>query len=348
MPRDGELFLTHHGFISVTFGYLHPRDRVIFWLKYIGEKEKSSFKIPLLDTTWTFEGQKLFRPKNLFSPETFKSEKETFKQKFPEYLYYSPYLSKEVFAVPKNKIKKVFSSKSALGSMIKKDEKYKKTIYRTAVNLIRLLSSEADVSLDFFGIRGSLLLEMAYEFSDIDITVFGKENFFKVKESLKRLVAKEVLGYLFENEFDKRRKNKGIFNGKKFVITATRLYDEIYEKYGDFRYIPLKQAKIKCEVTNSSESVFRPAKYFIKSIVPLEDDSSIVDEKSLKELVSMNGQHRDFLNEGDQIVVKGMLESKENTQTGEIDFHIVVGSEMAKEYIKILNNPQIVEKDKFW
>lgn len=326
--RDGDIILTKHNFIFYTFGYEHPENRVLAFLKYVPESYVQRFDIEWLEVRWKFRNVRLLRPKELFSPKNYEKLIETFKKHFPDYLYYSDTLGRWLISVPSYLIKQVFLPSTCLHKLLKK--RYRDRYERVAVKLIKELSSESGVSLNFFGIHGSISLGMHHEGSDIDLATYGAKNFKKIREALIKLEDIGKIKLSRKTFYEKRRLNTGYYDGIRFVINAIRLPSEITQR--KFTYKPIARIKALCKVTNDNDSVFRPAIYGVQVVDVLAGPTEYVD--LISEVVSMIGLFRGIAYKGDLIIVKGMLErvqSEEKTW-----FRIVVGSGLGDEYIKVI------------
>jgi hypothetical protein len=244
------------------------------------------------------------------------------RENFPEYLYFSKVSNKEIIAVPKAEIKTIFVPKMGLSQLVKKENP--DTLEKEAISLIKLLSKTSEVSLNQFGIHGSILLGTHNEKSDIDIAIYGHSNFKKVKDAMRKLTSlNPSIEYLLENKFDKLRRNRGLYNSRRFVINATRQKEEIHEAYGDKIYMPLTDISFQATITDNTEAVFRPAHYNIRNFINL---SSSLPHAIPDEVVSMIGQYRDLADIGDQIRGKGVLEEIRDIKTNEKTYRIVIGS----------------------
>ncbi len=325
--RDGDIIVTKHNFIFYTFGYEHLENRVLAFLKYVPEDHAQKFDIEWLDIKWKFKDIYLLRPKELFSPENYKRLVETFRTYFPEYLYYSEPLGKWLISVPRHLIKQVFVPSECLHRLLKK--KSRDRLEEVAVELIKELSSESGVSLDFFGIHGSISLGMHHEGSDIDLAVYGAKNFRKVREALMKLEDAGKITLSRTTVYEKRRLNTGYYNGMRFVVNAIRLLSEINQRKSIYK--PIAEIKALCKVINDNDSVFRPAVYGVRIINVLSGPTEHVN--SISEVVSMIGLFRGIAYNGDLITVKGLLEQVQSER--EKWFRIVVGSGLSDEYIEV-------------
>ena len=88
VPMDGDTFVTKDGFIINTFGYEHPDDRVFAFLKYIPAKYKELFNVEMLERTWQFGGNQLFRAEKLYTAKNYQTFIEAFRKNFPNYIYF--------------------------------------------------------------------------------------------------------------------------------------------------------------------------------------------------------------------------------------------------------------------
>ncbi|MCD6243087.1 hypothetical protein J7K06_05330 [Candidatus Bathyarchaeota archaeon] len=329
-PRDGDTFVTKEGFIFYVFGYEHPPNRVFAFLKYIPSEHASLFPIKYLNKTWNFKGRKLLRAEKLYTAKNYQILIKTLKENFSHYVYFCPFRMKEVISAPLNSIEEVYVPKDCLQKLAfssRKDD-----LQKLALELISMLSAEAKVNFEEFGIHGSIALNMHSASSDIDFVVYGAKNFRKVEKAVEKLAKEGEISYIFTTRVDRIRKYRGRFKGTAFVYNAVRKLGEIKTKYGENRYEPVKPVKFKCEVIDDEEAVFRPAIYKIGGYLPLNDDSQL--QETPKQVVSMIGVYRNIAKKGQKIEVSGMLERVENIETGRSFYQVVVGTgKMEEEYI---------------
>ncbi len=326
--RDGDVILTKKGFIFYTFGYLHPADYVVGFLKYLPLDYKEFFdtQINFLKWKWKLDDKVLVRPAELYYGDILLS---ILRKHFPEYLFFSKIFNKEVIAVPKTKIKTVFVPKIGLSQLMSKENP--DLLEKEAISVVKLLSKKSEVPLNSFGIHGSILLGTHNEKSDIDIAVYGSANFTKVKDAMTILVSESPkVEYLLETKYDRLRRNRGVYNSRRFVINATRQKEEIQEAYGDKTYVPVSEISFQARITDNTEAVFRPAHYKITDFVNLDSSSQ---QAKPDEIVSMIGQYRDLADVGEHIRGKGLLEEVIDKRN-ETTYRIVIGSGRPTEYIE--------------
>jgi len=324
ISRDGDTFVTKEGFVFYVFGYEHPRDWVLSFLKYIPSNLKLHFPIRFLRHEWKFENVELARPEKLYTAENYQKLLKTLRTTYPQYIYFCPYRGKEVISAPLKDIEKVYVPKECLKRLFEK--KRKDRIQKLASELVSLLSTESKVPLEDFGIHGSIALNMHTAESDIDLVVYGSKNSRSLEGAIARLVEEGTLKYVFTKKHDRARKHRARYKDKIFVYNAVRKIDEINMQYGDHKYVPTRDVSFSCEVVDDNDAMFRPATYQIKNYQPLDSASKLMEEEAPTKVVSMIGYYRNVARHGDKIKVSGTLERVENVQTGETNFQVVVGS----------------------
>ncbi|UCH38214.1 MAG: hypothetical protein JSV76_03410 [Candidatus Bathyarchaeota archaeon] len=279
----------------------------------------------------------LIRPRQLYSPSNFNKIHTAFTQHYPNYLFNNPHLSKTVIAIPTVDLAVTYHPQQALQQLrmqIKLD-----SLQDRALRFVELLSQESRVQIENFGVHGSLCLNMHTHFSDIDLSVYGANNFRKVMDTVQKLILQDELVALFEHESDRYRKNKGLFEDTKFVLNAIRQYSEITEMYGDYSYHPLQPVKLCCDVSDDQEAFFKPAIYGITNChPPLSSLIADVDEDPTS-LISMIGQYRGIAQKRQSVQAFGMVEKVTNT-TSRIEYRVVIGSGKIgpEEYIWPVSN----------
>jgi predicted nucleotidyltransferase len=331
-PTDGDTFVTKDGFIFNTFGYEHPSQHVIAFLKYIPARFREFFNVDMLERTWTYNGLPLFRAEKLYTAQNYQSFIATFRKNFPDYLYYCPLRHKELISAPLEKVQDIYVPKECLQKLLRLNRPDK--LQEKAIALLNLISRKSMVDLSDFGIHGSIALNMHSDESDIDFVVYGSQNFRRVEQSIAHLADAGVLSYVFGNRLDAVRRFKGRYDGKIFMYTATRKPGEVRTKYGELRFAALAHISFQCRVSDDSEAMFRPAIYGITDYIPLNSESKLPEDRIPDKIVSNVGCYRNIARKGDQIKVSGMLERVESNKTGEVTYQVVVGTATSEdEYI---------------
>jgi hypothetical protein len=329
IPEDGDTFATDKGFIFNVFGYEHPPGRVFAFLKYIPVEFKNYFDVDYLKNAWHYQGQEVFRAGKLYTPRIYRSFLETFEHLLPDFVYFCPWRGKEVISAPLNSIRQIYVPRECLHRLIKfpsKDPLQEKT-----VSLIRLLSRESRVSMDNFGIHGSIALDMHSPKSDIDLVVYGSSNFRELETTIRKLATDEVLSFVNKNRIDSARHYKGKYREKIFMYNAVRRPEEIKAEYGVYKYTPLVHLEFCCRVIDDNEAMFRPAYYQIDEYEPLREKSAIAKGTVPELVVSMIGCYRNVARKGGKMRVSGMLERVESVATGQVHHQVVVGTAADQE-----------------
>lgn len=329
LPRDGDTFATKDGFIFNTFGYEHPEGRVFAFLKYIPSKFKKFFHIEFLERTWTYEKEKLFRAEKLYTAQNYQAFLGAFTENFPDYAYSDPLRGKKVISAPLSSIRKVYVPSDCLLSLARL--KRKDVLQQLTLSFIRLLSSESGIDLNDFGVHGSVALSMHSPKSDIDIVVYGSQNFRVLEKTVDRLVEAGTLSYQSNNRLDSARRFKGKYGGRIFMYNAIRKPEEIKTRYGMLKYSPLSPVRFTCTVKDDDEAMFRPAIYKIEDYKPIDSVSSLLKSDIPELVVSMIGCYRNVAKKGDRIRVCGMLERVESLETGKTFRQVVVGTGTSEE-----------------
>ncbi|MBL7168482.1 hypothetical protein ISS40_07380 [Candidatus Bathyarchaeota archaeon] len=322
--RDGDAILTTHGFVFYVFGYEHPADRYHGFLKYVPRDRSDAFEIEWLDLGWRMEGRDIIRPLELYSPESYPMMVEGFREHFPEYLYHSEQLDRWMITVPRDHIKRIFRPSERLKEIMGNGAG--DSLEVDALELIQKLAETSGVSTDFFGVHGSINLGTSREESDIDLSVYGAPNFRLVKKGLLEAEEAGLLSLKRGDRAERRRLNSGAYNGRDFVVNATRLASEIDDRPRSYR--PIGPVEAECLCVRDDAAIFRPAVYGVQGCTSPDEAENIGE---VTEVVSMIGSYRDLVARGERIKVRGFLE--EVARGDERWLRVVVGSGRAGEYL---------------
>ena len=200
-----------------------------------------------------------------------------------------------------------------------------------ALDIIGLISKESNVPLTDLGLHGSIALQMHSPESDIDFVVYGTDNFRFVEEAIARLVNEAKLSYIVGNRIEAARKFQGRYQGKIFMYNATKQFDQVKEKYGAYRYVPLDPVRFQATVCNDTETMYRPATYKITNYKPIDDQSELDLDQIPIQVVSNIGLYRNVARAGSDIKVAGKLERVESTSSNEVFYQVVVGTATSEE-----------------
>ncbi len=338
--RDRDHLLTKDGLYFTVVGNVHPSDRIVAYLKYYPHIDQDKVRKTL---------KRAIKHYNI--PNIIKTIK-ILEDRYPHYMFFLEPYGFKFSAVPLECLKESFLPEKKLQEMLQDEEL--DTLSQRAINLALRLSQECKLSIEKFGITGSILLGIHDPvFSDIDLTIYGKDNSKKVKNVLleifktKDLEIKRADGEFlskikkqFQNMNDKelkifyqRKWNRGTFKGKFFSINPVRTENEVSEKYGEKKYIPLGIVETKAYVKDSSENLFIPAVYKIEE-VKIVKGLKVLD---IEEVVSYDRNYADVAETGERILCRGKLE-KVIVQKDKCSYHrVAIGSLEASgdDFIKI-------------
>ena len=329
-----------------TVGNVHPKDRVLSYLKYIPDKSGK----------WG-RRRKYRRAMEAYSTLQIGQCLDFLERNYPQYVFHSNLQNLTFSAVPKKFITEHYQPERKLQQLLRKhrlDSLEKKT-----VDLVHVLADESGVDLRGFGVTGSVLLGIhRVEFSDIDLTIYGRPSslalrdalihIFQNKQSSIRRFSAKKLSQISETEarvhhltpFEARRIyerkwNRGEFQDTFFSIHPVKTECEVSEKYGDRTYLPSGMVTVKAEISDSSEAFFMPATYGVRGVKMLEGSVA----KNIREIVSYEGLFADIASEGEEVICRGKLEQIGDRKEGETYNRILVGSTEASESDYIILKP---------
>ncbi len=344
--RDRDFIRTREDLLFCVVGPYHPPDRVISYLKYAPAKQGR----------WG-RGKKRFN--RVMKAYTIPNLLETFsllKERHPHYLFRSPVYNITMTAVPHECIVRHYKPEERLAQLSRGSR-----LDGLQKKLVRFASSLAEmsgVSIRFFGVTGSILLDIhSPEFSDLDLIVYGLKNCLAVKSSLteayslpksaaRRLegdtlkawcegrAQKHPLSFDEARQIYERKWGIGSFEDTPFSIHSVKLEEEVLEEYGDKIYYPIGLVTIRASVSENSDGGFLPAVYRVEDVEVVSGSSA----SDIEEVVSYEGLYSDFANVGEDIEVKGKLERVLDKKLGR-DYHrVLVGSPEGRgeEHIKLV------------
>ncbi len=292
-------------------GLEHPPDRVIAVLRYAPDAERGDRK----------KDGALYRRYYHFS------EQEQFLQRFyPGYLAYLPEFHATVQSVPRPMVWRIYDPRLRLKQIMAAPAL--QSLEQDAADFTTLLRIHAGVPESALGITGSLLIGMQTERSDLDIVVFGAEHCKRVHHVLRTLLDTEAIAGLRRLEgqgleelyaqrvadthmefrdfasAEKLKVNQGRFRERTYFIRFVKDAQEVRERYGELRYVPLGRAAITASVSDDTEAIFTPCRYSLSGVRRLEGPPV----PGLKEIVSFRGRFCEQAKAGESIIAAGTLE----------------------------------------
>jgi predicted nucleotidyltransferase len=339
-PKDRDFIEATEGLLFCVIGYLHPPDRYTSYLKYIPESTGK----------WSKGNIRYSRVIPYYHVSQVESTYEYLRENYPQYLYDCPVRNITISSVPKNYVARYYRPKNRLIDIFENGpmDKLEDTLYE----LVTILSGLSGLKPSDLGVTGSILTRNHNaEFSDIDLTVYGKKASNLLKETIiglrgedsiiqpfnaaKKMIWSQTRADRFSiniNElmgFAERRWNYGIFRDTYFSIHPIRTDIEIDERYGDYIYKQIGEVTGVGLVTNNSESIFLPARYSVKDVKINADYGDVT------EIVSYEGLYSDMFVAGEFIEFKGILEQLKGRE--ERQRIVIGGSGSSSSYIKRSN-----------
>ena len=302
---------TRDGLMFVVVGYLHPPGRVTAYLKYV----------PTAEGKWGRGDTRYTRTLRYYHVTQVENTYGYLRENHPDYLYDCPVRNITVSCVPLSDVKRYYDPVERVSSLFR--EGPSDPLEEKLLGLVEYLQEHANVE-GKIGVTGSILTSLHNpEFSDIDITVYGREESRRVREAVlgareegvirghsaeevERWVAQRAEKFPLSREELRRiaskRWNYGFYKDTYVSIHPIRTDDEITESYGDFTYSQLGEVKGTAIVVDAAESIYLPAIYRVTD-PKLEKSGTRVSE-----IVSYEGIYGGLFEEGEKVEFRGILE----------------------------------------
>lgn len=254
---------------------------------------------------------------------------------YPEFIFYSEYADIELHGIPLESIQHVHRPNQAVVDLLHLT--LPDNIQKDAVYIIKLLL-DAGIKQETLGITGSILLGTHNQQSDIDMVIYGREQFFKVRDLVKQSLNTGELGTLNEAmwqdayqrrdcalSFDEYKKHE-LRKYNKFISGSTKvdvsMIPETYERvYENGPYKKIERTRIVAEVIEDTYAYDFPSRYFI-------------EHEKFNEVVSYTATYTGQAVNGEKIEVAGYVEQGRDGKN-----RLLVGTnrEAAGEYIRVID-----------
>jgi predicted nucleotidyltransferase len=317
---EGYFVITVDGLIFEVKGVIHPKDRIIAYVRYVPNIVSSKPKF-----------QKIYDL----------SERETFlKENYPEYLWFSKAHERILQSVPYNRVAQILNPVEHM-DQIRKDSS---ALSISTSKLVDSLLEYTGIDRSDIGVTGSQLVGVAQETSDIDLIVFGKsvcnEFYRKLKDNFEEIPEIErYSGKLLDEhlkfrwgslvkyhstlrEIEREKILQGVFETRQFFIRLVKRRKDVPESFGQIVSENSELEEVQCLILDDSESFFTPCVYKVES----------TDFPELKQIISFRGRFTEHVSKGDSVKAKGRLESMFDTSTGEKYQQLVLG-ESSTDYL---------------
>ncbi len=251
-----------------------------------------------------------------------------------EYLFKSSYSDVLLHGIPLSDIEQIYQPSKIIQSLYSLTNPDQKQI--DAIEAVHFLLSTG-MDKKNIGLTGSIALGFHNDQSDVDLIIYGRENFHTVRDGIVKGLETGNIGELDHSlwresyerrdcdlDFDtysfheQRKYNKFKINHSKVDVSLVLLNHELIEEFGPYK----KNGNhvMKATVVDDSQSFDLPARYYVN------------DEK-ITEIVSYTATYLGQAITGEMIEASGVIEVDRNG-----DKRLVVGTsrEGKGEYIKII------------
>ena len=299
---EGDYIETAEGLMFAVKGLLHPRGRVIAYLRYVPDSR----------------GERCLGDRRYRRVYDLEETTELLRRRYPRYLNYVGRLGLTLQAVPRDRIAWVYRPRERLRALMLHPET---ELEETAASFASAISLESIVPLDDLGISGSVLVGLAAPSSDIDLIAYGRETGRRVYGALRRLRE----GCEWISPYDRRTVGKvlrarwgdtgldlerlwdieigkalhGLVSGRDYFVRLVKGPEE-----SEALSRPLGKMRLRAVVIDARDSIFTPCTYGVSDCIMLNGARL----REVSELVSFRGKFTEQAREGDAIEARGTLE----------------------------------------
>jgi len=331
--REGDLIEDINGSIFDVKGLVHPPNRIIAFPRFVpnpsGERRRAGVSY-----------SKVYALSERFA---------WLEEKFPQYLVYDQVFDDRLCEVPIEAVKNHYQPADRLQDLHHEDKL--DDVERQALQFVKILKENANISWGKLGISGSILVKLHTPASDVDPVVYGSENCYRVYLALKSLLEGKkgsVRSYSLDGLrrlFDFRSKDtitsfedfvrtesrkalQGTFMERDYFIRFVKDWNEVEEEYGTIRYKSVGYARIKATVVDDSEMIFTPCCYKIEDVKIL-DGTNI---QTIEEIVSFRGRFCEQARNGETVVAQGKVERVQKLGERE-HYRLLLGNKISDHMI---------------
>ena len=255
------------------------------------------------------------------------------KTRYPEFLFHSNKADSELHGIPVEEIYHLYRPEETVARLLSTDDADHKQ--QEAVNMVKLLI-ESGVKQDCIGITGSIMLGTHHEQSDLDLVLYGRDNFFKARSVIKDKISTGDIKPLNDSMWFKTWVRRGceldyntylLHERKKYnkcmsgssKVDISMIPNQVESPPAQGTYKKTGRAVLNSTVINDIYAYDFPARY-------------IVDDSEINEVVCFTSTYAGQAANNDQIEAAGVIERNELG-----DKRLVVGTsrEATGEYIKV-------------
>lgn len=251
----------------------------------------------------------------------------------PDYLCYSANKDAHLHAVAIDRITRHYQPKQILQNILQTESDDQ--VIKDCQQLCSLFSN-AGLDLQNVGVTGSLLINAQKQSSDIDVVIYDRSEFFRLREQVKKKLDQGQLTELTKADWqtsyrrrscelsfseyvwhEKRKYNKAIINGRKFDLN----FVDPLGNEENITFAKLGSIKIQTLICDDTKGFNYPAIFGL-------------DSQEAQCVVSYTATYTGQAFVGEKVEIAGLLERASHGQC-----RIIVGSsrEAVGEYIKVIS-----------
>ena len=319
-PIEGFFLVTKDDLIFEVKGNVHPKDRIIAYLRYVPTETGDRLAI---------DGTKYKKIYDLLERE------EYLEKNFPNYLWNDSVHGRIVQAVNNSDVAFVLNPVDFLRQL--RDSGIPLSpLQEASLGLAEILVNNLDLSWENLGLTGSQLTGLATLNSDIDLIVYGDSAGKKFYRSLRKKFdsISNICRYSGSDldshvdfrwssslqkdqlkEIEASKVLQGIYNSYEFFIRIVKLSEEAGYNYGNLKFDGHGSLSVHCKIIDDSDAIFTPCYYVVEC----------EQYPKLTKLVSYRGRFTEQVIRGMAVGAMGRLESVRSSEGNDLYLQLVMG-----------------------
>ncbi|MHA1669857.1 MAG: hypothetical protein ACTSV5_04670 [Promethearchaeota archaeon] len=322
-----------HLFFDVK-GLYHPDDRKICFLRFIPDVEGDRVR-------YGVKYAKIYDLQHRYL---------IINEKYPQHSFFSKEMDMTLQCVKNEDIKKIYSPRDYYKIVNSKPKLTE--IEKISKKLCNLFMELGDIPKTLIGITGSPMIGLNTKKSDIDLILYGTQTCLQFQEKLEHIFKnnKHIRKYDL-NEYKKhyewrvggsdisfqdflkteqRKLHQGKYKGIDFFIRYIKSPRDWEGNYHDYQYKNMGRISLIAEIMDSTDSIFTPCTYRIKSSKLLKSDTNFNNRMNeITQVNSYRGRFCEQAKDGEKVLVEGKIERVNYKET---------------EYYRILLTDQTLDK----
>jgi predicted nucleotidyltransferase len=329
-PKDRDFIETKEGLLFCVVGYLHPPDKYTAYLKYS----------PATAGRWQRQGRAYRRELAFYHAHQVAETLDILQTHYPHYVHTCPVRDMRFSMVPQEYVQTYYCPEQRLAEILAHPAD---PLEETVVKVVQTIQEATGLSSASLGVTGSILLGIHDPgFSDIDLTVYGRENVRRLRPALAAGLPgtappdkaymedwrRGVMRYFGLSEAQARwlvsrrwtftfpyphRAQEGVI----VSLHPTRTDAEIQEVYGEHIYRDVGMVRLQATIADAAEAVFMPAIYALTDVHILEGPAVAVSE-----ICAYEGLFSQVADVGERVEARGKLEQVDGGRR----YRLVIGS----------------------